>query len=85
MKQTFFRDKSGKVVIGQWPNRPLWYAILFYFLQFVDFPYFGIASFWGVKLSLLYWAYLEIVSGVNGWRKLLGWVVAGYQVYQILF
>ncbi len=75
----FFRDAQGRIVIAQWPNYPLWIAIVCFFLTRLS-----IIGFWGLIISLLYWSFLEIVSGVNSWRRFLGFVVALSQFLKLL-
>lgn len=80
----FFRTKDGRFVIMQFPNWPLWVAIACYvLLKFVDGP-LGIVLFIAMKVVLIYWAILEIVSGVNNWRRLLGLVVFVWVIYTLI-
>jgi hypothetical protein len=84
----FFQDSQGKIVIAQWPNTSLWLVIGFFAIGLFPQPLLQSISFWGVLLSLVYWSYLEISSGVNGWRKLLGIVVLilqGMKLYKLFF
>jgi len=81
---SFFRDKEGQIVIGQSPNPPLWVAFFFFAASFVPIAIIHDVSQWGLILSLLYWSYLEIVYGVNTWRRVLGTVVGLYQVVKLL-
>ena len=71
-----FKDKDGKVVIGQTPNVPVVLGILLIALtwQITEEPLNTILRVMG-SLFLLYWAYLEIAQGVNTFRKVLGAVV----------
>lgn len=71
----FFTTSDGRVVIAQWPNWPIWIVIIFWTLGFIPHPGIQQLSWWGTRTVLVYWAYLEIRYGVNGWRKLLGWAV----------
>jgi hypothetical protein len=71
----FFKDKQGDYVIGQWPNKPLLVALGLYALRYYPNTITQNISHWGVSIVLIYWAYLEIASGVNSWRKLLGSIV----------
>jgi hypothetical protein len=71
----FFKDKQGNYVIGQWPNKPLLVALGLNALQYYPNTIAQNISHWGVSIVLIYWAYLEIASGVNSWRKLLGSIV----------
>lgn len=80
----FFRDAQGRIVIAQWPNYPLWIAIVCFILTRLSIPVLHDIGFWGLIISLLYWSYLEIVSGVNTWRRFLGVVVALSQLLKLL-
>lgn len=70
-----FRDRTtGRIVIGQFPNVPLWI-----FIGAVVARRFVSAS-GGTRTvvdavgvaALGWWAVLEVTSGVNPWRRLLG-------------
>jgi len=74
----FFKDKNGRVVIAQTPNLPL--------IGFILFTVFNYA--WSnnqPKMHYLFellsfgfiftWAWLEITSGVNYFRRTLGLLV----------
>jgi len=76
-----FKDKKGNVVLAQWPNIPL----IVWFIGFVvdkittgnlqelaGFVSFG---------ALIIWAGLEIFSGVNYFRRVLGLVVLIFSFY----
>lgn len=75
---SIFRDKNGKVVIGQKPNLPIivWFlALLTHRLlpagtisNLADLISFG---------ALFTWAWLELFSGANTFRRILGGVVLG--------
>lgn len=73
--RAFFSDKHGNIVIAQAANIPLimWFCFLagwlitFYLLEYLH----GIFRI-GAYASILYWAVLEIFSGVCMWRKTLG-------------
>lgn len=71
----FFKDKQGKLVIGQLPNKPLLVALGLYVLRYFPNQTTQLISRWGVSIVLIYWAFLEITSGVNSWRRLLGVIV----------
>lgn len=72
-----FRDPKGRIVIWQSPNLPLLVWVVCTVLAFVisnndlesGFSRLGSAS-------LFAWAYLEVSSGVNTFRKILGLIVA---------
>ena len=80
----FFKDKKGKVVVAQWPNWPLWVALIFFLLKYFPHSIVQDVSFWGLILTLLYWSYLEIFFGVNLWRRLLGMLVVMSQIYKLI-
>ncbi|MCA9385651.1 hypothetical protein KC717_03310 [Candidatus Dojkabacteria bacterium] len=76
-----FKDKDGVVVIGQFPNIPImaWFVITVIALLIPS-------ELWSSKfhalaqMFLFIWAYLELVSGVNYWRRFLGLIGVGYVV-----
>lgn len=71
-----FKDKNGRVVIGQWPNRLLLgWLILRMIAVFVDDTAFKNSLIEFSMVVLFAWAYLELVSGVNYFRRLLGFTV----------
>lgn len=80
----FFRDAQGRIVIIQWPNYPGWIAIVCFFLTRLSIPLLHFIGFWGLIISLLYWSFLEIVSGVNTFRRFLGLGVALSQLFRLL-
>ena len=71
-----FRDGQGRVVIAQWPNWPLWTWAGASGLQWVR-PAGPLAALCGLVsfAAIVYWAGLEIFSGVNYFRRFLGLVV----------
>ena len=76
--QWLFRDRTtGRIVIGQWPNVPLW--IFFGTVLARLLPLEG-ATRSAVEVvafvSLMWWAIDEVVRGVNPFRRLLGAAVA---------
>ncbi len=87
---SFFLDSKGNLVLIQFPNAPLWAAILFYCIRFIPIQNTRVLmqiSSWGMFFTLMYWSYLEITSGVTGFRRVLGLLVAAselYWLYQII-
>lgn len=70
----FFRDRaSGRIVVGQWPNLPLW---LFGAASIASMMLAGSpAGFWAdlaSRVFLAWWAGDELLRGVNPWRRCLG-------------
>jgi len=80
----FFKDNHGRIVILQWPNIPLWIAIICFFLHMVPLPFIRTISYWGMTVALLYWSYLEIISGVSPFRRFLGVIIGLGQIIKIL-
>jgi hypothetical protein len=69
MTPTFFRDKTGQIVLWQWPNLPLLGWGLFALLsQIARWHQLAAVS----TACLLVWALMEIFQGVNYFRRLLG-------------
>lgn len=79
----FFRDRrTGAVVIGQWPNLPLWIFVAASILEWLletTAPGLPVPVFASLRvvalLALAIWALDEIVRGVNPWRRCLGGAV----------
>ena len=75
--RALFVTKQGAVVVGQKPNWPLYCFISFRVLSLFVHGQFGhyLVSF--SNIFLIIWASLEIYSGVNLFRRLLGVFVLG--------
>ncbi|GJE77546.1 hypothetical protein [Methylorubrum suomiense] len=75
-----FRDRrSGAIVVGQWPNAPLWIFLVASAAEWIleaATPGSPPWLFAGLRLvallALAVWALDEIVRGVNPWRRFLG-------------
>ncbi len=76
LKDRLLRDKDGKLVIGQKPNLPIiaWFAAYMLqaspFLESFDKELSVVAT-----VSLYVWALLELLRGVNLFRRILGGIV----------
>jgi hypothetical protein len=76
-----FNDSNGKKVTYQRPNLPIivWFVALL-LSKFIDSDnvsnIFSIISF----VALLVWALLEVLTGVNRFRRILGLIVITYLV-----
>jgi hypothetical protein len=65
----FENRSTGRLTFAQWPNLPLWVWIGATVLgKFVTSSIVGVVG----DLGLGVWAVLEVWSGVNPWRRLLG-------------
>ena len=83
-KKLFF-DKNGHFVVAQVPNVPIviWAVSIALNKLVQDQTVSTIISSIGT-VSLTVWAMLEIISGVNLFRKILGSVVLAYIVYSLV-
>ncbi|HUR79054.1 MAG TPA: hypothetical protein VMZ22_13985 [Acidimicrobiales bacterium] len=65
LRWLFVDRTTGRIVVAQWPNVPLWIYIVATILR------------WSLiaSVALAVWAILEIVKGVNPFRRLLGGLV----------
>ena len=76
---------SQKYTLTQKPNAPIYLAIALWLASFIFKDKFALAL---IDLSfvsvLLFWAYLEVISGANNFRKFLGAAVGGYMVYRLI-
>jgi hypothetical protein len=72
LSDRFWKDKNNKVVIGQTPNAYLisW-AVLTLASLFINGSLSTILEWLGI-LALTIWAFLEIIKGVNFFRKIMG-------------
>jgi hypothetical protein len=79
-----FTDKSGNVVLWQWPNLPLYGWALSRVAAYVlhDNPMHVGFSLLG-DAFLAVWAYLEITDGTTTFRRVLGGAVALGLVYHL--
>ncbi len=77
-----FRDKSGHIVIWQNPNLPLWLWIVsvIFGLMIKNGLWHEVASRLGTA-AIFTWSYLEIRSGVNLFRRIIGIVVMLVIIY----
>ena len=69
----FFTDRTtGRVVVAQWPNAPLWLWIV----ATIAWRLTGLAWLtWPARAGLLVWALLELTRGNSPFRRVLGAVV----------
>ena len=78
----WFRNRrTGAITIAQLPNPPLWMFIGATALRVALSPTGGTATALHVvsTVALAVWAVLEVVRGVNPFRRLLGGVVLAWQ------
>ena len=80
----FFKDKDGRVVIFQTPNAPLigWFIFSILNLLWTIRHPKEIYLFHMLSFGFIFtWAWLEITSGVNYFRRTLGLIVLIITVY----
>jgi hypothetical protein len=75
-RPAFFKDKNGQIVLWQWPNIPIiGWAVLKLLSLMVGRGMFN-SGLGQLSMALLFvWAYLELIHGVNYFRRLLGLLV----------
>jgi len=74
----FFRDPgTGKVVIAQAPNLPLWVFLAATALRLLFHPEGAAGTVVSIvsTVAILVWALIEIVAGSSPFRRVLGGVV----------
>lgn len=74
----FFRDRrTGRVVVGQWPNLPLWLFALAQAVAWIAGSTTAVGRWASVAswIALAIWAADELLRGVNPWRRCLGGAV----------
>ena len=78
-----FRDReTGRVVIAQFPNLPLWIflgTVVGRWLVAEDSGAFTVLRVVAL-VALGWWAVDEVVRGVNPWRRLLGVAGCGFVI-----
>ena len=70
----FVRDRrSGRIVVGQWPNLPLWLFGLAAVMAIVMAgSTVGLWADMASRVFLVWWAADELLRGVDPWRRFLG-------------
>lgn len=68
-----FKDKDGKVVVGQTPNGPIILSLILFVLSRWNYlsDYSELLEKFAI-IWLVIWALLELISGVNLFRKIIG-------------
>ena len=80
-----FEDRStGKLVVVQWPNLPIWIFLAALAVQYVLHPAgkLGTAVTAVAALALTWWALDELIRGSNPWRRALGAGALAYLVWR---
>jgi hypothetical protein len=82
-----FRDRTtGRVTIAQFPNAALGLFLVASLLRWLLDPDGRPGALLDVLATgaVIWWAFDELVRGVNPWRRLLGGVVLAGQVVRLL-
>jgi hypothetical protein len=74
---SLFRDKTGKIVVIQKPNLAIYLWIIFKLGSLITETNLSSLLQSLSLVALLVWAVMELISGVNYFRKILGLVVLG--------
>lgn len=70
-----FKTKDNTYVFGQKPNAPILVAAVFWIIHKTELAGDSNIPQWIYQTALLVWAGLEVYSGVNLFRRILGVVV----------
>lgn len=73
-----FRDRTtGRIVVMQLPNIPLWVFLVATAVRLVAHPHGTVGTVVSVvaTVAIVVWAGLEVARGVNPFRRILGGVV----------
>lgn len=77
-----FTDSNGKLVVFQTPNPALWTWIITTLLNLL-INNLRLSQLLGLigKVAIVYWAIMEITSGVNYFRRIMGVIVFGITLW----
>jgi hypothetical protein len=79
---SFFKDKTGRIVIWQAPNIPIYGWAIFKTLSLaISQPNLQKGLEQTSSAFLFIWAYLEFVQGVNYFRRTLGLLLLGLLIF----
>ncbi len=71
-----FEDRNtGRLVFAQWPNPPLWVFLVASVVRRVADERISNGAGFFATVALATWALLELLKGVNPFRRILGAVV----------
>lgn len=80
----FFRDRStGRLVLFQFPNPPIWVFAAATLLRWSAYDSRDEELRWIGSGALIVWGLDELVRGAAPFRRLLGAVVLGWQLWQL--
>ncbi len=76
---------ADKYVIAQKPNPPIIVAGIAWVVTLLTDGTIASVAQITMYVALLYWAYLEVTSGINAFRKILGLVAGAYASFQLVW
>jgi hypothetical protein len=80
---TFFRDRSGRLVLFSVPNPALWVWMLATALRWSPYDSRDAELRWIGSGALIVWGLDELVRGAAPFRRLLGAVVLAWQLWNL--
>jgi hypothetical protein len=82
---SWVRDRHGRLAVAQWPNAALWVWLAAWVLGWADLTSLDEQTLRGIGTgALLVWALDEVLRGASPFRRVLGVVVLGGQLWALL-
>lgn len=83
---SFFRDrKTGRLVLFEVPNPALWVFAAATLLRWSAYDTHDSELRWIGMGALIVWGLDELVRGHAPWRRVLGAVVLGWELWQLFY
>jgi hypothetical protein len=81
---SWVRDRDGRLAVAQWPNAALWVWLASRVLGWADLTSLDEQTLRGIGTgALLVWALDEVLRGASPFRRVLGVVVLGGQLWAL--
>jgi hypothetical protein len=81
---SWVRDRHGRLAVAQWPNAALWVWLAARVLGWADLTLLDEQTLRGIGTgALLVWALDEVLRGASPFRRVLGVVVLGGQLWAL--
>ena len=81
---SWVRDRHGRLAVAQWPNAALWVWLAARVLGWADLTLLDEQTLRGIGTgALLVWALDEVLRGASPFRRVLGAVVLGGQLWAL--
>jgi hypothetical protein len=81
---SWVRDRDGRLAVAQWPNAALWVWLAARVLGWADLTPLDEQTLRGIGTgALLVWALDEVLRGASPFRRVLGVVVLGGQLWAL--